>query len=497
MAQGEKTNLLFDLHARGDWVRMRTLLFLRWTAIAGQSVALLVAAGPMGFQVPLAECVLLIMASVTVNLAFYLIYPAETRLSEQRTLGSLCFDLAQVAGLLMLTGGLNNPFVILLVGPVTISATALRLQSTLILGLGAILIVPVMGFVYVPLVGPDGSVLQVPLIYQLGSSVALAVGITFLSIYVRRVTLEAYRMSQALNATQIALSREQRLAAIGGIAAATAHELGTPLATIKLVAGELMRELDDRNDLPDEILEDVRLLRAEANRCRDILADLSQGGRDDRQVKRLPIGAVIEEAAKPHISRGKRMIVRFGDVLIEEAIEDQPIVSPNPELIHGLRNVIQNAVDFANETVWIDIHQSDDVLRIAIGDDGKGFRSDILPRLGEPYVSSRNREGREIQEEYEGMGLGIFIARTLLERTGAKLTFANGADARARRRRVNRAPETMQPPGAVIEIVWPIELLVFDKETARGALGPNTRFDQPRGLSLAADDGVPNKSSFS
>ncbi|MEM9098355.1 MAG: ActS/PrrB/RegB family redox-sensitive histidine kinase [Pseudomonadota bacterium] len=478
MATGTNTNLLFDLRARGDWVRMRTLLFLRWTAIAGQSLAVFVAVGLLGFQVPLAECVLIIMASVTVNLAFYLIYPAEMRLSEQRTLGSLCFDLAQVAGLLMLTGGLNNPFVVLLVAPVTISATALRLQSTLILGLAAILIIPVIGLVHVPLVGPDGAVLAVPWLYMLGSSFALAVGIAFLSIYVRRVTVEAYRMSEALNATQVALGREQRLAAIGGIAAATAHELGTPLATIKLVAGELMRELEGRSDLPEEFLEDVRLIRTEANRCRDILADLSKGGRDDRQVKRIPIGAVIEEAAKPHLDRGKRLIIRLDGQPIEEVAEHQPIVSLNPELVHGLRNVVQNAVDFAQEIVWIDVRHTDQVLRIAIGDDGPGFRADILPRLGEPYVSSRLRDGRLVKEDYEGMGLGIFIARTLLERTGAKLTFANGADAWSRRRRAKIPPEQMQPPGAVIEMVWPTDRLVYGKRAAREALGANTRFDE-------------------
>ncbi|MEM8790584.1 MAG: ActS/PrrB/RegB family redox-sensitive histidine kinase [Pseudomonadota bacterium] len=477
MAKGSNTNLFLDLRARGDWVRMRTLLILRWTAIAGQSAAVVVAAGILGFEFPLAECVLLIMASVTVNVAFYLIYPAELRLSEPRTLASLCFDLAQVAGLLMLTGGLNNPFVVLLLAPVTISATALRLQSTIILGVAAILIIPLMGFIYVPLVGPDGEVLNVPPLYRLGSSFALAVGIAFLSIYVRRVTVEAYRMSQALNATQVALGREQRLAAIGGIAAATAHELGTPLATIKLVAGELLRDLEERKDQPEEVLEDIRLLRTEADRCREILADLSQGGRDDRQVKRVPVGALIEEAAKPHLNRGKRVIIRLDGQLIEEAGEAQPIVPLSPELVHGLRNVVQNAVDFARDTVWIDVNHTPDTLRIAIGDDGPGFRADILPRLGEPYISSRARLGREETEEYEGMGLGIFIARTLLERTGAKLTFANGTDARGRRRRARLPAESIQPPGAIVEMTWPAAFLVFEKKEARGPLGQNTRFE--------------------
>ncbi|MBY8977045.1 ActS/PrrB/RegB family redox-sensitive histidine kinase [Rhodobacteraceae bacterium NNCM2] len=476
---GERTNLLFDFRARGDWVRLRTLLVLRWMAICGQAAAVLVSSFVLGFDIPLTQCALLISASVSVNIAFHLIYPSETRLNERWTLTSLFFDLAQLACLLMVTGGLNNPFVVLLMAPVAISATALRLKSTIWLGLCTILLVPVMALVHVPLVNADGVQMSVPMLYQIGTSVALAVGIAFLALYVRRVTLEGYRMSQALNATQVALGREQRLAAIGGIAAATAHELGTPLATIKLVAGELARELKDRDDLPEEILEDVELIRREADRCRDIMADLGRGGRDDRQVKHAPIGAVIDEAAKPHLDRGKRLIIRFDGAPMAEAGAEQPIVPVRPELVHGLRNVIQNAVDFAHDFVWIDVRVTETVIRIAIGDDGDGFRPDILPRLGEPYVSSRSRDGRErVNSEYEGMGLGIFIARTLLERTGAKLTFANGSDAIRRRRRSSILPEISHPPGAIIEMVWPITKLAQPKRDVRQALGENARFDE-------------------
>ncbi|MEM9369969.1 MAG: ActS/PrrB/RegB family redox-sensitive histidine kinase [Pseudomonadota bacterium] len=479
MQQAERTSLLFDVRARGDWVRLRTLLVLRWMAIFGQTAAVSVTSLILGFEVPLAQCVLLISASVTVNVAFHVIYPAEKRLSERWTLASLFFDLAQLTSLLMMTGGLNNPFVVLLLAPVAISATALRLQSTIWLGVVAIAVIPLMGMVHLPLIGPDGAEMTAPALYQFGSSAALAVGIAFLSLYVRRVTVEGYRMSQALNATQVALAREQRLAAIGGIAAATAHELGTPLATIKLVAGELARDLKDQDGLPDEIIEDVNLIRREADRCRDIMADLSRGGRDDRHVKRVPIEAAISEAAKPHLDRGKDLIVRFEGQLIAEAGDRQPIVSLSPELIHGLRNVIQNAVDFAEEYVWVDVRVTDEVLRIAIGDDGQGFRPDILPRLGEPYVSTRARdERRQADLQYEGMGLGIFIARTLLERTGAKLTFANGADALRRRRHLRFPPESAHPPGAIIEMIWPLERLVQPKRLARLPLGLNQRFEE-------------------
>jgi two-component system sensor histidine kinase RegB len=207
------------------------------------------------------------------------------------------------------------------------------------------------------------------------------------------------------------------------------------------------------------------------------MRDLAQGGRDDAHVKLAPVSAVIAEAARPHANRGKALIVRIDGVPAERADTTQPTIARSPELIHGLRNAIQNAVDFAASTVWIDADLNEDTLRIAVGDDGPGFSPDILPRLGEPYVSTRARGDRRVSaQQYEGMGLGLFIARTLLERTGARLAFANGSD--GRRRSTPEMPvETLHPPGAIIEMVWPIDALVAAPGETRRALGPNRRFD--------------------
>ena len=466
---------LFNLQARGDWVRLRTLVTVRWIAIVGQITAVLVASQGMGFQLPLVHCALLISASASINIAAHLIHPAEKRLTEQVTLLSLFFDLAQLVVLLSITGGLNNPFVVLILAPVTISATALRLQSTLWLGIAAMSSVALMSNFYLPLVQADGTPLEAPELFRSGILAALAIAVAFLSIYARRVTVEGYAMTQALNATQVALAREQRLAAIGGIAAAAAHELGTPLATIKLVAGELAHELKD----DPALAEDVALIRREALRCGEILTDLSRGGRDDSQIHNAPIAAVLTEAARPHSDRGKRVVIRFNGQLAAETDSDQPMVPLSAELIHGLRNVIQNAVDFARTTVWADIDFDGTELRIAIGDDGSGFSPDILPRLGEPFVSTRQRgDARQTDaNEYEGMGLGLFIARTLLERTGATISFANGTDARQRQAAPGDAAlEHARPPGAIIEMIWPASTAVTPKEDTRKALGRNKRF---------------------
>ena len=472
---GSNQPSLFDLRARGDWVRLRTLVFLRWVAITGQAAAVLVSTQALGFELPLSICALVVSASVCFNVIAQIVHPAEKRLSDLGTSLSLFFDLSQLVTMLMLTGGLNNPFAVLILAPVTIAATALRLRSTIALGLAAMASIPLMAALHLPLIQPDGTPLEIPEIFRLGIGAALAIGLVFLGLYARRVTVEAHAMSEALSATQIALAREQRLAAIGGIAAAAAHELGTPLATIKLVASELARDFEDHPD----VAEDIALIRSEADRCGAIMMDLSQGGRDDSHVKTAPISAVIEEAARPHLNRGKELIIRIGGVSADQIGDDQPVARRGPELIHGLRNAIQNAVDFAASTVWVDVDEFEDELRIAVGDDGPGFSPEILPRLGEPYVSSRARGDRKKSDgEYEGMGLGLFIARTLLERTGASVSFANGTDLRRKGWSSDEVSYSdANPPGAIIELLWPRSALIVAKGDARGPLGQNKRFD--------------------
>ena len=467
--------VMLGTRARGDWVRLRTLVLLRWAAIGGQSAAVLVVSEVLGFELPLTACALVISAAVSVNLVVTMMNPPERRLSERGTMLSLFFDQVQIVTLLMLTGGLNNPFAMLIVATVTLSASTLKLRSTLLLGASTLAAIPVMHLAHLPLIGPDGKVLQLPEVYLWGFAAALTIGVAFLALYARRLAVEGDRMGEALGATQLALAREQRLAAIGGIAAAAAHELGTPLATIKLTAGELARELADDPDSAD-LAEDARLIRQEAERCGAIMADLSRGGRDDTHLRTAPAASVVEEAAAPHASRGKRLVVRVNGALAE-ATPGQPILHRRPELIHGLRNLIQNAVDFADSTVWIDIETGETALRITVGDDGPGFGPVMLPRLGEPYVSSRARGSPAAHGAYEGMGLGLFIARTLLERTGGRLAFANGSEAPARARASGGSPERARPTGAVIEIAWPRGEIEASRAEARGALGRNARFD--------------------
>ena len=242
---------------------------------------------------------------------------------------------------------------------------------------------------------------------------------------------------------RLALERERKLTDLGGVVAAAAHELGTPLATIKLVSAELIDSLDD----PDQIA-DARLIREQADRCRTILRSMGQAGKDDLMLRHAPLEAVVAEAAAPHRDRGKALVITA-----PPDAAPMPAIHRHPEVIHGLRNLIQNAVDFAQSTVQVELDWTETRIALRVTDDGPGFPPHLLTRLGEPYL--RNRSGESTRDtarpEYEGMGLGLFIAKTLLERTGAAVRFSNRG-------------------GALAEVSWPRARIEAD---SRRALGEN------------------------
>ncbi|NBX42843.1 MAG: sensor histidine kinase, partial [Rhodobacteraceae bacterium] len=300
----DPTQRLFADDARSNWVRLETLLLLRWLAIIGQTITVAIAAYFIGLRVELGLCFLAIGASVISNLVAMAIFPRSQRLSDRDAMLTLLFDLTQLGFLLFLTGGLNNPFALLILAPVTISATALTLGSTVMLGGIAIGLITVLAFYHVPLRSLDGSVLQIPPLFLLGFWTAIVIGIVFLSSYARRVTKETHSMNQALLATQMALAREQKLTDLGGVVAAAAHELGTPLATIKLVSSELADELAEALANRPDLFEDAKLIRDQADRCRDILHSMGRAGKDDLQMRSAPFGEVLREAAEPHADRG-------------------------------------------------------------------------------------------------------------------------------------------------------------------------------------------------
>ena len=444
------TTSLYD-RERSRWVRLRTLVILRWIAIVGQIIALIVTVYLFQLELEVGLAAMAIGASIIANLFSSFLYPETKRLTELEAMLMLLFDLLQLCLLLYLTGGLNNPFALLVLAPVTIAATFLRLRNTAMLGGVAIVIITALALWHFPLITNTGELLELPAIFRFGFWIALVVGVLFLGAYARQITTEMHDMSDALLATQMALAREQKLTDLGGVVAAAAHELGTPLATIKLVSAELLDEAGDNDDL----IEDLRLIGDQADRCRDILRSMGRAGKDDLHLRNVPIEGILREAAEPHLTRGKE--IRFHIAKDTIAPDTQPIISRRPEIIHGLRNLIQNAVDFAATTVDVEMHWSKDTVLVRICDDGDGYSQNVISRIGDPFVRQRNLPQRP---GYEGMGLGLFIAKTLLERSGAKLAFANGGEL----------------GGAIVTVSW-IRAKVDPDHGERTALGENTPID--------------------
>ena len=396
-------------------LRLDTLVRLRWLAIAGQSLAVAGVHFGLGYPLPFGWCFTAIAVSSWLNIALRIRFPLNHRLQPGAATALLAFDIVQLSVLLYLTGGLQNPFSILLLAPVMISATALPPQRTLVLGGLAIALATLVSVTHWPLpwAGPDRPVL--PLHYQLGSWVALVLGLGFTGIYAWRVAKEARDLSDALAATELVLAREQHLSQLDGLAAAAAHELGTPLATIALVSKELSRLAP-----PDgEMAEDIALLREQVERCRGILGKLTSLQDDEAgPLHQLSLRLLIEEAAGPQRPFG----VPFEIAMIGEAPE--PVCRRNPGMIYGLGNIVDNAVDFARTAVTITAEWNEDHVMLTIADDGPGFPPDVLMRAGDPYLThgaGENRAGG-------GLGLGLFIAKTLLERGGAVIEFSNRAE---------------------------------------------------------------------
>lgn len=449
---------MFAAQRRGNWVRLRTLVILRWFAVAGQIGALFVATQLFGLVLEVGLAAMTIGASVVANFFAMFVFAENRRLSAREATLMLVFDILQLGLLLYLTGGLNNPFALLLLAPVTIGATVLPFRFSALMGGLTMLVTTLLVRFHVEILAPDGTPLALPDLFLFGSWAALMIGVLFMGLYTRQITTETNSMREALVATQMALAREQKLTDLGGVVAAAAHELGTPLATIKLVSGELMDELSNQ----PELLEDVTLIREQADRCRDIMRSMGRAGKDDLHLRQAPLETVVQEAAEPHVNRGKD--VRFACVPMGNGDPAQPQIYRRPEIIHGLRNLVQNAVDFAQSTVRVEMSWSQSSIVVRISDDGEGFPSSVIGRIGDPFVRAKRRDDlRTSRPGYDGMGLGLFIAKTLLERSGAILRFTNGGGRSL----------SGKSGGAIVAVEWPRAMLDAQLAGTGAGLGEN------------------------
>ncbi|HEY6702920.1 MAG TPA: ActS/PrrB/RegB family redox-sensitive histidine kinase [Xanthobacteraceae bacterium] len=409
-----------EAHRTGRSVRLDTLVRLRWLAVVGQTTAVLVVYFGLDYELPIWACLAVIALAAWLNVALRIRFPMTQRLEPDRAAWLLAFDIAELAVLLFFTGGLQNPFAFLFLGPVLISATALPPQMTLMLGGFAIACATVLVFVHDPLPWDNEPPLELPAVYVMGVWLSILLSIAFIGLHAWQITEESRQLADALAATELVLAREQHLSQLDGLAAAAAHELGTPLATITLIAKELQLAIKPNS----EHAEDVRLLNEQAKRCRAILSKLTELSSGD-PFDRMKLSTLIEEVVAPHRNFGVAI-----DVALAAGGTAEPIGGRNPAILYGLGNLLENAVDFAHERVEVAAAWSGQEVAVTITDDGPGFAPEIMERIGEPYVTSRRRErqsadGDASGHEASGLGLGFFIAKTLLERSGATLDFEN------------------------------------------------------------------------
>ncbi|MGA0605716.1 ActS/PrrB/RegB family redox-sensitive histidine kinase [Phenylobacterium sp. VNQ135] len=410
-------------------LRVRTLVTLRWWVLGAQAALLILLGLGLRYPAPYLLAGLIVGACVACNLVISLVWPLQRVTSDREGMAHLAADVLQIAVFLGLVGGTANPFIVLLIVPVALAAATLPWRA--VLAVGVLAASATLALVFLSLPFPMSEPPWLPLEHRLVAGVATVIAMGLVAVYVRQSAEEAARMALALDVTQAVLAREQRLSALGALAAAAAHELGTPLATISIVSKEMVREAPTA-----QVKEDAELLIAQAERCREILKRLSEtpDQASDEVHERLSLRQLVQEVIEPHAA--------IKDVRVEAIVTGAkgvktPDIRRLPEILHAMTTFVENAVDFATSEVLVTARFDADTVSMEVRDDGPGFAPDILAKLGEPYVTSRpGVEGG--RTGHVGMGLGFFIAKTLLERTGAQVAFQNG-----------------KPRGAVVSARWP------------------------------------------
>ena len=393
----------------------RTLTILRYIAIFGQFFAINIVYFYLGLTFPIELSYLVIFIGLLTNL--YLQFGIRiNQLKDFYAAIFLGYDLIQLSLLLYLTGGIFNPFCLLLIIPAIVSSTFLSMGTTIILGIITSLLLLLISFFHLPLPGEDMNLLHFPDFYKIGIMISIFIGLIFLSYFGIRFAGETKKRSEALNKLQEVISKEYELESLGGQAAAAAHSLGTPLATISVVAKEIKKEIGNEN----EISKDIDLLISQTKRCSEILKQISKKQiEEDVFLSSIKLEDLLEEIVTSFKETSSKQIN-----LITNQDTNKIAIQRMPEIIFGLRNFIGNAVKFSKSKVNINLQSDQKIIEIRINDDGPGIPEDIINKIGEPYIKSRSKE----LSSNSGLGLGTFLGKTLLERQNAKLSFIRNKD---------------------------------------------------------------------
>ncbi len=393
----------------------KTLIILRWIAIIGQLTAINLVYFYLKLEFPVLIAHVVVFIGLTTNLILQFRIKS-IQLKDRYASLFLIWDLIQLTLLLYLTGGISNPFSILMIVPTIVSSTFLSMGTTIILGILTIAFLFLLTVFHHPLPGiHDGSV-TFPKLYLIGYFLAIIVGLIFLSYFGIRFAGESKRRTDAVNKLQQVIAKEYELESLGGQAAAAAHSLGTPLATISVTASELKKEIG--ND--KEISKDVDLIISQTKRCGEILKQISKKQiKDDLFLKNISLENLLDEILESFKETSSK------DIKVSPIHDVNKVnFKRTPELVYGLRNFIGNAVKFSKSTVEIKILSNDEIVQVSINDDGPGFPEDIVEVLGEPYIRSKSTNVKS----NAGTGLGTFLGKTLLERQAAHLLFSQDKD---------------------------------------------------------------------
>ena len=394
-------------------LKKSTYINLRWIGIFGQLFSVYIVFFFLKFKFDFIYANLIIFLGILSN--FYLIFIYQkTQLSERSALLFLLIDIFQLGTLLYLTGGIINPFVIFLLIPSIFSSSNLGTRTNLLLVLTTILTIIFLTFYSKGLPSPLGDHFHVSPYYFYSVPIALIIACVFLNYFAIIFGSESRLRKDALKKMEEVMAKEHEMLSLGGQAAAAAHSLGTPLSTIKLITNELLKQLKDRTD----VIQDIKLLSSQIERCNQILKKLSlnPNQEDDFIDEDLTMKDYIKEIVTSFKETSKKeFILNF------DQDSSKKKLSKSIEIIYGLRNFIGNANKFCSKKVFITLKSNNEFTEISIEDDGNGFPNDVISKIGEPYLKSL----KERKKDKIGLGLGMFIGKTLLEKNFASVKCKN------------------------------------------------------------------------
>ena len=390
-------------------ILLGNLITIRWIAIFGQFIAIFFVSFVVKIQIPFFETLSIILLSVAVNFFSYYEERKNKSISNIKAFSYLLFDTLQLGFLLFLTGGIINPFSILILAPVITSASYLPALMTVILSVISIIIIIILNFFFIPL--NLGIKFYLPQIYNIGLVASLIITVIFIAIYAYLFASSSRKISNALSVSKLQILNQKKMTEVGSLSAAAAHELGTPLNTIFLILNDLLKEkklIEDKN-----IVNDIILLKSQADRCKEILQRFSKNPLKlkDKFLEKVKISDLIKINFEK-FNKNKKLILQ-----IHPSNSESEIIYKD-EIMYALGNIIQNSIFYSTETTTVNLNYLKHIVKINVSDDGSGFSKEIIDKLGEPYISKNK----------QGMGLGIFIAKNLIENMGGNINFYNSKD---------------------------------------------------------------------